>query len=271
VTYVFANASGPTLTRFLASRVLLAFDFDGTLAPIAADPAAARMRRRTLRVLDRVCRSYPCAVISGRRRDDVLGRLEGLPIRHVLGNHGAESVEKERDVGVGAVLEILERELHEAPGVEIEDKSCSVAVHYRRAEDRRRARAHVERALGRVPPAYRVISGKLVYDVVPLSAPHKGDALKKLIAAEQLETVVYIGDDATDEDAFRSATPDTLLSIRVGRHRASAATHFLRDQRELDVLLEFFARARSFDGPSDHDRVGRVIDANAGPLKGHVR
>jgi trehalose 6-phosphate phosphatase len=245
VTNVLAKSSGPTLTRFLASRVLLAFDFDGTLAPITSRPADVHMRRRTLRVLERVCRSYPCAVISGRRRDDVLRRLEGLPMRHVLGNHGAEAAEEERDCGMGEIFGLLERELREASGVEIEDKRYSVAIHYRRAEDRRMARAHVERALTRIPPAYRVISGKLVYDVVPTSAPHKGDTLNHLLAVERLETVIYIGDDATDEDAFRSAAPETLLSIRVGRHRASAASHFLRDQRDLDLLLELFVSARS--------------------------
>jgi trehalose 6-phosphate phosphatase len=249
VTYILSKTAEPSLTRFLSSRVLLAFDFDGTLAPITTNPDDARMRRRTLGVLERVCRVYPCAVISGRRHADVLARLEGLPVRHVLGNHGAEPgpTPVGGAEGVAAVLDLLSRQLAtmDDSGIEIEDKAYSVAVHYRRAENRRAARAAVERALAHVPPSFRVIAGKLVFDVVSNAAPHKGDALKGLLAAEQVEAAIYIGDDATDEEAFRTAGSATLLPIRVGRHRASAAPYFLRDQRELDLLLERIARARS--------------------------
>jgi hypothetical protein len=69
----------PALRRLARGRVLLAFDFDGTLAPIVADPARAHLRPRTRRLLADVARKYPCVVISGRRRADVVGRLAGIP------------------------------------------------------------------------------------------------------------------------------------------------------------------------------------------------
>jgi trehalose 6-phosphate phosphatase len=78
------------LAQFAWSHVLLAFDFDGTLAPIVADRDAARMRASTRKLFERVCRLYPCAVISGRSRDDVSSRLEGLPVKYIIGNHGLE-------------------------------------------------------------------------------------------------------------------------------------------------------------------------------------
>ena len=78
------------LEEFTHSNVLLAFDFDGTLAPIVQDPARARMRPQTRRLLGAVARRYPCVVISGRARHDVLKRVGSVPVWQVSGNHGLE-------------------------------------------------------------------------------------------------------------------------------------------------------------------------------------
>jgi trehalose 6-phosphate phosphatase len=239
VTYLFAPGNNSTLTRFLTSRVLLAFDFDGTLAPIVADRDAARMRRRTLHLLDVVCRVYPCAVISGRRQEDVRRRLEGVPVRHVLGNHGLQPGDVDAAV-FADLIELrrgLEVQLAGAPGIEVEDKHHSLALHYRRAPDRPGARAKIQQVLSDVQPAFRVVPGKLVFDVVPEGAPHKGSALARLCSAEGVESAVYVGDDVTDEDVFRMADPERLLPVRIGRSQSSAAPYYLRDQRELDALL----------------------------------
>ena len=79
-----------TLEEFTHSNVLLAFDFDGTLAPIVRDPARARMRPETRRLLGAVALRYPCVVISGRARHDVLKRVGSVPVWQVSGNHGLE-------------------------------------------------------------------------------------------------------------------------------------------------------------------------------------
>jgi trehalose 6-phosphate phosphatase len=246
VTYLFSKRNAALLERFLTARVLLAFDFDGTLAPIVVDPAAARMRRRTLKLFERVCRLYPCAVISGRQRHDVLQRLEGAPVRHVVGNHGlgpegaTEALVRE----IAALRGRMAAALDGREGVVIEDKTYSFAVHYRRARDRRRARDDVERALAQLPRRFRAIRGKQVVDVVAGDVPNKGQAMKRLLAAEAAEAAIYVGDDETDEDVFRSPDAGSLLSIRVGRSRRSAAACFVHDQRELDVLLDRVASAR---------------------------
>src|SRR5262245_9730135 len=78
------------LRSFLQAKVLLAFDYDGTLAPIVTDPDQAYMRESTRNLLDHVARAYPCVVISGRARADVASRLGGAPVRDVVGNHGSE-------------------------------------------------------------------------------------------------------------------------------------------------------------------------------------
>lgn len=246
MTYLFARENAETLARFLAARVLLAFDFDGTLAPIVADRATARMRRRTVRLLADVCALYPCAVISGRHPADLLARLEGAPVRHAIGNHGIEpgTVTPGLVTEIAAARRSLEEALAAHEGVSIEDKTYSLAVHYRHAPDRRHARGAIAQALTRLRGALRVSAGKLVYDVVGAYAPHKGTALERLSAAEGAEASVYVGDDATDEDVFRNADPTRVLPIRVGRSRTSAARYYVRDQRELDVLLALAVRSR---------------------------
>jgi trehalose 6-phosphate phosphatase len=76
------------LQAFALSNLLVAFDYDGTLAPIAPTPEAASMRADTRRLLGRVASRYPCVVISGRALDDLTRRLDGIPLWYVFGNQG---------------------------------------------------------------------------------------------------------------------------------------------------------------------------------------
>lgn len=244
---LLARENGEVLAQLAATRVLLAFDFDGTLAPIVERRDAAQMRGETAALLAAVCARYPCAVISGRGRDDVAGRLGGAAVTHVVGNHGLEQ---------GAALPEIEGEMREAgrrlavalatePGVELEDKRYSLALHYRRSRRKRAARAAITRALAALPAPVRIVPGKLVVNVVPSRAPHKGDALLALRAQERADTALYVGDDVTDEDVFLLDQPGRLLTIRVGESRASAAAYYLRDQREIDRLLSRLLELRS--------------------------
>ena len=90
VTYLFNRANRTLLETFAWSNVLLAFDFDGTLAPLVDAPARATMRASTKRMLKRASELYPCVVITGRARADGLERLRDIEICRVVGNHGAE-------------------------------------------------------------------------------------------------------------------------------------------------------------------------------------
>jgi trehalose 6-phosphate phosphatase len=240
------------LAQVAAARVLLAFDFDGTLAPIVEWRESARMRDQTARLLAKVCDRYPCAVISGREKADVSGRLGRAAVKYVVGNHGLEpggNLEKtaEENRRVGA---LLRRALEKRPGVEIEDKRYSLAVHYRGARRKREARAAIHEAISTLPMAVRVVPGKLVVNVVPGEAPNKGDALLRLRALERADTSLYVGDDVTDEDVFRLDQPGRLLTVRVGESRSSAAAYCLRDQREIDRLLTRLVSLREAPGAS---------------------
>ncbi len=222
------------------SKVLLAFDFDGTLAPIVARPGAAAMRRSTFKLFKRVCELYPTAVISGRSRRDVTSRVEGAGVRYVVGNHGlepgADSPQTERALTEARAT--LGRLAAETQGLELEDKRYSLAVHYRRSRRKRVARAAVLSAIAELSTPMRVIPGKFVLNVVLASAPNKGDALLALRERERADIAMFIGDDVTDEDVFRLDQPGRLLTVRVEASRTSAAAYFLRDQNEMDQLLE---------------------------------
>jgi trehalose 6-phosphate phosphatase len=244
VRYALARSNRQALRSFARSKVLIAFDYDGTLAPVIARPERVAMRRSTRGLLQRLSALYPCVVITGRARADVQRRVRGTGVREVIGNHGLEPFAASRRLArdVRRWHAELTRALAGVAGVRIEDKTFSLAVHYRGARDRREARAAILHAAGALPRV-RVVPGKLVINLVPESAPHKGDALLREQRRLRCQHAIYVGDDDTDEDVFALADAD-LLSIRIGRSRRSAARYYLKSQAEIDALLQCLAGAR---------------------------
>jgi len=246
VKHILSPDSVDLLAQLAWSRVLLAFDFDGTLAPIVAIRDRAAMRRRTGALLAAVSELYPCAVISGRAQRDVATRLGQSGVKHVIGNHGIEPGSDisgfEREIAI--VRPLLEQALVGSPGVEIEDKRYSLAIHYRKARRKREARTAIERAVTALPRSVRVIPGKLVANIIPLGARNKGDILLELRDREPADVALYVGDDVTDEDVFTLDQPGRLLGMRVGKTTMSAARFYLRDQAEIDSLLAWMVKLR---------------------------
>jgi trehalose 6-phosphate phosphatase len=235
---ILAGANRDVLGQFAWSNVLLAFDYDGTLAPIVADPERATMRATTRRLLAELAKLYPCTVISGRAQADAARWLRGIQVCEVVGNHGVEPWHATRRFRqeVERWQPLLKKRLSAFRGVVIEDKVFSVAVHYRRSREKKRARVAIldsAAALGDV----RVIGGKQVVNILPNGAPHKGIALETERDRLQCDTAIYVGDDETDEDVFGLDQPGRLLSIRVGAKRASLASFCLKDQAAIDELL----------------------------------
>jgi len=118
----------PVLERLARRRVLLGFDFDGTLAPIVADRTAGQMRAETRALLARVCSLYRCAIISGRSVGDLRGRLAGVHPRYLFGNHGIEpspSMQRFRPA-IAAARAHLVAALQSWSDIDIEDKTYSL-------------------------------------------------------------------------------------------------------------------------------------------------
>lgn len=244
---ILSNEYAEVLARFARARALVAFDYDGTLTPIAESRHAVEMRQSTHSLLQEVTQRYPCAVISGRKREDVCARLEGLAMKYVIGNHGLEPhPDTSRfESEIASIAPQLERAFALHQGLDIENKQYSLSIHYRQAKDQPGALELILDAISRLPRPMRVVLGKLVVNVIPPDAPHKGDALEALRDQEGADVALYVGDDVTDEDVFAMNESHRFLCIRVGDSPSSAAPWYLRDQDEMDALLERLVALRT--------------------------
>ncbi len=248
---IFADAPRTVLAGFAHANVLLAFDYDGTLVPIAQTPTAPRMRRTTRELLTRAAALYPCVVISGRALDDLSERLDGIPVWFLFGNHGLEPPQPGTSTlpPVTAWAARLEQELPADPGVLIEDKRYSLTVHYRQAKDKRRVIEAIDRILAELPDA-RAIGGTEAVSLLPRNAGNKGIALGQACRWFACDSAIYVGDDETDEDAFASVYPERLLTIRVGSEHKSRAQYHLDTQDDIDTLLQMLVDVRQMRGQS---------------------
>jgi trehalose 6-phosphate phosphatase len=256
--YALGRRGREVLRQFAWSNVLLAFDFDGTLAPIVRDPERAKMRATTRELLAQVARQYPCVVISGRARADARRRLRDVGTLEVIGNHGIEPWQASRRAA-GAVRRwkpVLERSLAPLQGVTVEDKTYSLAIHYRRSREKTKALLAIQGATAALPSA-RLIRGKQVVNVLPPGSPHKGTALERARDRFGCDTALYVGDDDTDEDVFALDQPGRLLTVRVGRSLDSLALYYLKGQAEIDGLLRLLRRVGAERRTVAHARVRR--------------
>ena len=247
---IFSSDGLAQLKMFLDDGPLLAFDFDGVLAPIVPVRDAAHLRPTSRDLLSEVARRFPCIVVSGRALSNLAPRLYGIPLRMVFGNFGYEPV-SEGTAPPPVVAEwvaALHARLPGDQGLFIEDKKFSVAVHYRHARDPELAQQLIADAVGELRDV-RVLDGTKAVTLLPSTGPHKGSTV--LAACERLgcQRLVYVGDDGTDEDAFECAPPDRLLSIRVGAAARTSARFTLARQSDLDRLLETIIRSTRETGP----------------------
>jgi trehalose 6-phosphate phosphatase len=241
VKNILAKRELSRLEQFVTPETLIAFNFDGTLAPLSRDPRVAQLRKSTHRLIMQLASHYPTAVISGRPRADVLARLNGAPVRAVIGNFGLEpSPDAPRyHVLVKKWLPRLREVLQDQQGVEIENKLYSISIHYRRARSKTAARGLISNAIEQqLGTQARMVQGKLVLNVLPAEAPNKGTALLGVRHALHLDHTLFVGDDITDEDVFAIDKPQSLLGIRIGRTGHSKASHYLSTQADIDKLLK---------------------------------
>ena len=237
VRHILAKRHIPTLTAFATSNVLIAFDYDGTLAPISSNPERAPMRARTRRLLAAVAERYPCIVISGRARSDLVKWLSGVPVWHLSGNHGLEPWAEEASyvARVTRWEQQLVRRLQRHPGVTNWNPSAPIP--------RRPAMRAIQQATAALRGA-RLISGKEAVSVLPRDSAGKGDALQRSRRLLHCDVAIYVGDDDTDEEAFVESPKGAVLGIRIGARRKSKARYHLRDQAEMDGFLQKLIKLR---------------------------
>ncbi len=236
-------------------RLLVASDYDGTLAPIVDDPAAAVPIRDAIVAL-RLLAELPgtnVAVISGRSLAD-LSRLTGFDggggAVHLVGSHGSEF-----DRGMATALTSEEQALRERvlnsvsaiaadhPGTHVERKPASIALHYRRAEP---AVGEAAAAAMLDGPAkldgVQIKQGKMVVEL-SVVATDKGSALETIRRRVGADAAIFVGDDVTDEDAFAVLRgPD--VGVKVGPGPTSAGLR-IDDPLVVARLLAALAEERS--------------------------
>ncbi|RJQ82635.1 trehalose-phosphatase [Pseudonocardiaceae bacterium YIM PH 21723] len=232
-------------------RLLVACDYDGTLAPIVEDPNAAHPNPESVRALRSLATltATTTALISGRALRD-LATLSRLPSEVLLvGSHGSEF-----DAGFVHDLQPEAKKLHErlcgelekiisgAVGVHLETKPASIAVHVRRAE---KAVGQPVLDAVRTGPAtwdgVDVTEGKEVIElaVVQTDKGHALDVLRHQVAAT---AAIFIGDDVTDERAFkRLHGPD--LGIKVGDGE-TLAEYRIADTEQCSIALAYLLEVR---------------------------
>jgi trehalose-phosphatase len=238
------------LAQLAGRKLALFLDYDGTLTPIVERPEDAVLPQATREVLRRVARRHPVAIVSGRDLEDVRARV-GLEEAHYAGCHGFEIAGPRGNrvheaaaaaaPQLGAAADMVAHDTRGIPGVQLERKRFTLAVHYRRAReaDVRAVHQAVERAQAR-HPALRVTSGKKVFELQPDVDWDKGRAVLWLIESLALQDAlpVYIGDDVTDEDAFRALAHRGMGIAVQESPQLTAARYVLPDT---DAVRDFLA------------------------------
>jgi trehalose 6-phosphate phosphatase len=194
------------------ARAAILLDFDGTLAPIVVDPAAARPLPDAADVLgDLTRRAALVAVITGRPEAFVRSVLD-VPELEVVGLYGlgaSPPLDPEVVAAVGDVTATV-------PGAEVEDKGVSIAVHVRRTVDPETAAAALRPALEAIADAngLTVFEGKRVIELAP-PGPRKAAVVGELLARARPDAALYAGDDAEDANAFAAVAAAGIPMCRV--------------------------------------------------------
>jgi len=231
--------------------LLVASDYDGTLADLVEDPDDAAPQPTAMVAL-RALAALPdthVAVVTGRGRRDVIcvGRLPAEIT--VIGSHGTEYVDgviDGLDDEAGHLLALLSAQVDQiasaTPGARVEHQPASVALHYRTVEAE-----FVHDLVDRVltgPAAHDGVHVKLGKRVIELAVVdgHKGTAVEHLRSLHGADAVVFLGDDATDEDAF-TGLGGTDVGVKVG-HGTTVAGHRVNGPVAVGHVLALLAERR---------------------------
>ena len=250
--------------HFAGRRPAVFLDYDGTLTPIVDRPEDAVISESMRAAVRGLAQRCPVCVVSGRDRRVVQG-LVGVEDLIVAGSHGFDiwsptegTLEHEAGGGFEELIErVTERVRQEADPIEgalVEPKKASVALHYRLVadSDRPAIKPIVDRVLAEHPGELKVTPGKMVYEIQPKLEWDKRKAVLYLLKALGPDgddvAPVYLGDDITDEDAFRPLSGKSI-GIFVGRAddpgiggRGTSAACLLDSVEEVERFLDTLAR-----------------------------
>jgi trehalose-phosphatase len=233
-------------------------DYDGTLTPIVSHPEKAFLSDSTRQTLRTLATRAQVAILSGRELEDVRKRV-GIDGIVYAGSHGFDIAGQRRQEATKFLpaLDTAEKEIREKlagiAGALIERKRFSIAAHYRNVNES--DFPELERTVSEVAARHRelrTMEGKKVYELLPNIDWDKGKAVLWLLENLDLEggkiRPIYVGDDRTDEDAFR-ALERCGVGILVSEHpRSTTARYALKNPAEVERFLrELVARSARAD------------------------
>lgn len=238
--------------------IFLFLDYDGTLTPIVQSPDKAIIPVKTLDALKGLSKNPHCkvAIISGRALKDIKNKI-GLERIIYAGNHGLEidgpklRFKAPLSMGYMAILKkircILKEKLSKIKGVIIEDKGLALSVHYRlvNIKDVQPVKTifHETATHYVISNKIKIRPGKRVLEIGPSLEWDKGKVVLwlltrlKFVLGKEPYFPIYIGDDATDEDAFRTLK-NKGLTVFVGDPGNSHAKYYLRNTQEVAEFLK---------------------------------
>ncbi|HJU65067.1 MAG TPA: trehalose-phosphatase [Gemmatimonadaceae bacterium] len=245
--------------------LVVLLDVDGTLAPISSRPDAALVPPETRRIVAALAArtGVYVALVSGRAAADAR-RMVSVANAWVIGNHGYEIAGPDGEEMVDpqaasyrATVALASRrlapQLAPVPGVILEDKGWTLSIHYRLADPAvvPRLRSTIEETIK--PLGLRLTTGKLVFEVRPPARVDKGTAVVtlglRLGAFKEESSVVFVGDDATDEDAFRALRSRSrrAVTVRVTHDdpTPTAAEFELGTTADVRTFLEWLVQSRN--------------------------
>jgi trehalose-phosphatase len=247
------------LKEELSNRYIMLFlDYDGTLTPIVSSPRIALISREAKELLNELSNSPKCklAIISGRGLKDIINII-GLKGIIYSGNHGLEikgpKIKFESIVSsrYKAVLEQIKNDLNKKlssiEGVFVEDKGLSLSIHYRLVDKNNIPQVktifHETVILYLIRNKIKIKTGKMVLEVRPHREWDKGKVVLWLLTRQRFALKgkdvfpIYIGDDTTDEDAFK-VLKNNGITIFVGKPKPSYAQYYLQDTNEVKEFLK---------------------------------
>jgi trehalose 6-phosphate phosphatase len=235
-----------------ATPLLVALDFDGTLAPLQDDPQASRILPAGVDVLARLAGTdaVALALVSGRAMSDLHALAEVPAGTYLVGSHGAERARVTRYGLDRDVVQLTDEQSDRLAtlgaqaaqvargrdGVWVETKPTAVVVHTRLAEPDVAGPAEAEAVTLGERLGSGVLHGKDVVEISVLRAS-KGEALTALRDELGAPVVLYAGDDVTDEHAFEALTGDDV-TVKVGAGRTGARFRVDDPLAMVDVLAD---------------------------------
>jgi trehalose-phosphatase len=252
VDYLFDRIEKILAQLKSAKSIFFFFDYDGTLTPIVSHPEQAILSEETKTLLLTLKKSprFLLAIVSGRSLKDIRN-LVGLKKIYYIGNHGLEIftpqrgtkqiISKEVFLELARIRNRLNSQFNVVDGLIIEDKGCILTIHYRNVD------------LKHVPPILMALKkeikgsriplclgyGKMVFEIRPQSTANKGTAVLEVLNQIDRDGVLplYIGDDQTDEDAFK-ILKRRGITIFVGLSGNSSAQYYVNDPFEVYQFLK---------------------------------